>query len=827
MAEYTGGLEDNLDLPQSSIDILEARYLAKDQDKRILETGEDMYRRVAKDIATADAFYLDGLKDKVNRYTPTQELYEIASTDPRIQQKEEEFFTLMSKGYFIPNSPTLMNAGRQLQQLAACFVLPVGDSMKEIFDAVKYTALIHKSGGGTGFDFSSLRGDKSAVGTTGGIASGPVSFMQVFDAATETVKQGGKRRGANMGILRVDHPDILEFISCKKDKGLPNFNISVAATDEFMHAARNKKNYSLIDPRTNKKVGELDAKKVYNELVQKAWQGADPGIIFIDRMNQYNPTPELGDIEATNPCGEQPLLPNEACNLGAINLREMVTKEGELDRKKLKQIIRTSIRFLDNVIDRSKYPLPQIEEMALGNRKIGLGIMGFADYLVKRRISYNSQEGLDAAEEVMELINTTSEDESKNLAKERGAFPNFDKSIYKNGQPIRNAARTTIAPTGTTATINRNTSSGCEPLFDWIFKRNVKETIGTDLIEVNKGFEEWFLEKDPDNKKYLIALAKEEITKKDLPMSPEMKEELKHLFPNAHDIPPEQHVKMQAAFQKYVNSSISKTVNMPSNATSEDVKAVYDLAFDLGCKGITIYRDGSKENQVLTSVENTGGLEKITLVQNQVSPDQRITKKAQAIKYKVKRQQNGDSLHIIMTSDLYIDDNTKRAYFIPAEVFQQRVPLGNSISVSFAQSGMDRTEIFKGSNPNYIELVKRLQSASSNEEEGMGPSKVKSIEHAVGLVFEDYFLRNGIIVEQEGRLTNVIQKNQLRRVKEDSEEYKKLMSQVNLSNQEGEKELTINGNNGKITNGVCPDCHSELTFQEGCEGCACGYSKCN
>ena len=558
--------------------VLERRYLRKDSDGNIKETPEEMFRRVASHIATAERNY---------------------NNEDAVEEMEEKFFRLMTDLDFLPNSPTLMNAGLSLGQLAACFVLPVEDSMEGIFDSLKNAALIHKSGGGTGFSFSKLRSKDSRVGTTGGVASGPVSFMRIFNTATEQVKQGGTRRGANMGILRVDHPDILEFIHCK-DSGreLNNFNISIAVTDAFMDAVDRGTDYDLIDPREQRSAGRLNAREVYWEIIEQAWKKGDPGIIFIDRINKDNPTPMLGNIESTNPCGEQPLLPMEACNLGSINLERFVVA-GEngntVDYDRLKEAVHLSVRFLDDTIDMSLYPLPEINTMVRGNRKIGLGVMGFADFLFRLGIPYNSEQALFIAEEIMSFINNEAHAASSALAMERGNFPNYEQSIYAlNGkEPVRNATLTTIAPTGTLSII-ANCSSGIEPLFALSFVRNVMDN--DKLLEVNPVFEE-------ESKKrmfYSEELMKIIADKGTISGLADIPDETKKVFVTAHDIPPEWHVRMQAAFQKYTDNAVSKTVNLPKDATVEDVRNIYDLAFSLGCKGVTIYRDGSMDSQVLT-----------------------------------------------------------------------------------------------------------------------------------------------------------------------------------------------------------------------------------
>ncbi len=557
--------------------VLTRRYLKKDGDGKVVETPEQMFRRVARHIAKAEEKYGDA---------------------EHVQRIEEKFFDLMTEFKFLPNSPTLMNAGRSLGQLAACFVLPVEDSMEGIFGALKNAALIHKSGGGTGFSFSRLRPKNSTVGTTGGIASGPVSFMKIFNTATEQVKQGGTRRGANMAVLRVDHPDIMEFIFSKADNcSLNNFNISVGVTDAFMEAVANDTEYDLIDPRDRQPVARLNAREVFLALVKQAWKNGDPGVIFLDRVNRDNPTPGLGAIESTNPCGEQPLLAMEACNLGSINLAPFVqqTDDGpQIDFDGLKETVRWSVRFLDDTIDMSKYPLPEISEMVRGNRKIGLGVMGFADMLFQLEVPYNSEKALEVAGSVMRFIQQTAWEASQDLAEERGVFENYDQSIYKDrGLKLRNATTTTIAPTGTLSII-AGCSSGIEPLFALSFVRNVMDN--DRLLEINPYFEKIAKERGFDSRDLMDAIAK----KGSIGDFAEIPQEVQEIFVTAHDVSPEWHVRMQAAFQKYTDNAVSKTVNLPRDATVEDVEQVYHLAYQLDCKGVTIYRDGSKQNQVLS-----------------------------------------------------------------------------------------------------------------------------------------------------------------------------------------------------------------------------------
>lgn len=564
-----------MNIGKSAMTVLEKRYLIKDENGRPTETVEELFKRVASTIASADEKYSDF--DKEN--------------------SEKEFFDMISSLDFLPNSPTLMNAGRLLGQLSACFVLPVGDSMEEIFETIKQAALIHKSGGGTGFSFSRLRQKGSTVNSTGGVASGPISFMKVFNTATEAVKQGGTRRGANMGMLRIDHPDILEFIDCKSDGSeITNFNISVAITEKFMEAVENGTDYELIEPNTGNSIATLSARDVFEKIVSAAHKNGEPGIVFIDRLNRANIVPTVGEIEATNPCGEQPLLPYESCNLGSINLVNML-KQGEngkyeIDFDKLADTTKKAVHFLDNVIDVNNYPLEEIDRMTKSTRKIGLGVMGFADMLLMLGIPYNSEEGVATAEKIMGFINDTAKAESRVLAETRGAFPLFEQSIYKDETPIRNGTVTTIAPTGTLSII-AGVSSGVEPAFAYVFIRNVMD--GTELIEVNPILKNELIRRGI----YSDELMKKIAAEGSLSHIPGIPDDMKKVFVSAHDVSPLWHVKMQAAFQRHIDNAVSKTVNFPSSATKEDVKEVYKLAYKLGCKGVTIYRDGSRDSQVL------------------------------------------------------------------------------------------------------------------------------------------------------------------------------------------------------------------------------------
>ncbi len=584
-------------ISDNAITVLERRYLHRDENNEIDETVEELFHRVAGFIASAEKDY--------------------GWSDEEVAVLEDKFFKIMTDLDFLPNSPTLMNAGLPLGQLSACFVLPVEDSMEKIFETVKNTALIHKSGGGTGFSFSRLRSRGATVQSTGGVASGPISFMKVFNAATEAVKQGGKRRGANMGILRVDHPDIIRFIRAKEDNSeLTNFNLSVWLTDAFMLALESDSDYPLIEPATGKIVNTLNARKVFDLIVEKAWLNGEPGVIFMDQVNKKNPVPHIGSVESTNPCGEQPLLPYESCNLGSINLINFY-EEGlkGLNFQRLGEIVDLSVQFLDNVIDKNLYPIPEIEEMTRSTRKIGLGIMGFADVLCRMGIPYNSSGAVDLAEKIMSFIDERSKKMSMSLAERKGTFPAYEGSVWeKKNMPLRNATTTTIAPTGTISMI-AGCSSGIEPLFGIAYYKLCMD--GDKLMEVHPYFRQLAQERGFD---------KDEVMRKVIDLGSiaaieDIPDDIKRVFVTTRDIEPEWHIKIQSAFQKYTDNAVSKTINFPFNATKDDIAKAYLMAYEEGCKGITVYRDGSRDEQVLNV--GSGDKQEIQEESDGIAPRQR------------------------------------------------------------------------------------------------------------------------------------------------------------------------------------------------------------
>ena len=733
-----------LKLSRNAVTVLEKRYLRRDKDGKVLEKPEDMFLRVASAIASAE-----------KRFDPAADTSGLA----------DGFYEMMTSFEFLPNSPTLMNAGRELGQLSACFVLPVGDSIEDIFDAVKYTALIHKSGGGTGFSFSRLRPAHDVVMSTTGISSGPISFMRVFDIATETIKQGGTRRGANMGILRVDHPDIMDFIMCKSDQNhLNNFNISVGLTEAFMKAVERDEDYELRNPRSGQVTGTLNAAKVFHRIVKQAWSNGEPGIVFLDRLNRDNPTPQAGEIESTNPCGEQPLLPYESCNLGSINLGKMV-KNGEIDWERLRKVIRLGVRFLDNVIEVNNYPLPQIDEMTRANRKIGLGVMGWADMLILLGIPYSTPQAVSLGEKVMKFINDEGHAASRELATERGPFPNYEQSIYnKPGEaPIRNATITTIAPTGTISII-ANASSGVEPLFAVSFVRQVLDN--NKLVEVNPHFEKIAREMGFYSEELMQRIA-EHGTVSDME---EIPESVRRVFVTAHDITPEVHIEMQAGFQRHTDNAVSKTVNFPKNATVDDVEKVFLLAYKLDCKGVTIYRDGSRDMQVLS----TGKKEAEA---SALQDDKKVIKlvkreRPKALKGWTYQMQTG-------CGPLYVTVNEDKSGLF--ELFTTMGKAGGCASSQCEAIGRMVSLAWR-SGVQARQVIKQLLGISCHAQSGFGDNKILSCADAVAKAIQMHMKLSG--------------------------------AEINIEEKPFER-------------GACPECGGMVEHEGGCMVCrVCGYSEC-
>ncbi len=754
-------------LSSNAMLVLKKRYLKKDDDGNVVESPGEMFLRVANNIAQADRYY-DDKKD----------------LEPII----DEFYDIMASLEFLPNSPTLMNAGGDLQQLSACFVLPVEDSLDKIFETVKNTALIHKSGGGTGFSFSRIRPKNDLVKSTKGVSSGPISFMQVFDSATDVIKQGGTRRGANMAILRVDHPDIRDFILAKDDNNkLNNFNISVAITDRFMRALAKDQDYDLINPRSKKRQGAESAREIFNLILKQAHKNGEPGMVFIDRLNRDNPTPEVGEIESTNPCGEQPLLPYESCNLGSINLSPMITEEGKIDWDRLRKVTRSSVHFLDNVIDMNNYPLEEISKKTKDNRKIGLGVMGWADMFFKLKIPYDSEEAVVLVYKVKGFIEEESKKRSRELAVERGPFPNFDGSIYKkNGEPpIRNATTTTIAPTGTISII-AGTSSGIEPLFALVFERNIMDR--DRMMEIHEDFKR-VAEKEGFYSKELMRSIAEAGSLRDLKNVPL---HIRNVYVTAHDVTPQWHIKMQAAFQKYTHNAVSKTVNFPHDATISDVEEAYRSAYDLGCKGVTIYRDGSREEQVLSTVKK----KKTGMDSGIIRPRGR----PKTITGVTGRVDSG-------CGALYVTINHDK--FGPFEMFANLGKGGGCAAAQIeALARLASLAMRSGIEP--YQIVKQLKGIRCPIPKmaplGMAEESILSCPDGMGKSLERYLLGKSISIEED------------------------MTSSPNLDfySSEAEQENTIPEHNGSEVVGVCPDCGYSLKYEGGCNICySCGYSKCS
>ncbi len=839
-------------LSENALTVLRRRYLKKNENGDPVESPRDMFWRVARVIAEPDAMYGADSRE----------------TDGTAMR----FYEMMATGKFEPNSPTLMNAGRPLGQLSACFVLPVPDSLEGIYETLKHMALIHQSGGGTGFGFSRLRPRGDVVRSTMGVASGPVSFMEVYDASTEAVKQGGTRRGANMGILRVDHPDILEFIDCKAEKHkITNFNISVAVTDEFMESLLRGEPYDLHSPRTMEPVGQLDSREVFDRIVYGAWRNGEPGVYFIDEANRYNPVPHLGSYEATNPCGEQPLLPYDVCNLGSVNVGAFV-EDGRIDWEGLGNTVRTATHFLDNVIDANQYPLPQIDDLSQRIRRVGLGIMGWADMLVKLEVPYGSRRSTELGREVMRFIDEEAKAESERLAGTRGVFPDWEGSIWGPDEtcardemgerirpirPVRNCNVTTVAPTGTISII-AGCSSGIEPHFAVAFMRN---QAGTLMPDVNPDFVEqaeaggWYSED------LMRRIADEGHIHFD-----EVPAEVQEVFVTAHDVTPEQHIRMQAAFQRNTDSAISKTCNFPESATEEDVRAIFELAHELRCKGVTVYRDGSRDQQVLSTgrtarkvqVESDGetgagmmleAAEWLENIDDSALADE-LAMMLERLRHAEEENRALDGENVKLAK--VIDERDRRIVELEGGYMKQPAvrqrpnelrgrtrkidsPLG-SMYVTINEDEQGRPfEVFvalgKAGGPamadaeavgrlislalrsgiSLREVHRQLRGISSDRAVGYGPNKVLSSPDAIAQVIERY------LDEKEG----VQQSLPIQDVG--------VAKKSNGGTQTAEKPVISRYEEqaARTFIGTCPDCGTGLTFEEGCAKChACGYSEC-
>ena len=820
-------------LNQNARTVIEKRYLIKDATGKPTEQPEEMFWRVATTVAEADRRY--------------------GASEAEVSQLAHEFYALMTERRFEPNSPTLMNAGRPLGQLSACFVLPIEDSLSNgqngIYDTLRAMALIHQSGGGTGFSFSRLRGKGSMVRSTTGVASGPVSFMKLYDASTDAVKQGGTRRGANMGILRVDHPDIMDFITCKEDLSqATNFNISVGVTTKFMDAVKAGTSYDLIDPSSGKVVGQLDARQVWEKMIEDAWRTGEPGCFFVDEANRYNPVPHVGSYEATNPCGEQPLLPYDVCNLGSINVGWYV-KDGALDWTALSRDIHLSVRFLDNIIDVNKYPLPEIDALSKRIRRIGFGVMGFADALVKLGIPYNTEEGVEFGRKLQAFVDLESKRESERLADERGPFPEWARSIWgpdetaargpareriRPMQMLRNCNVNTVAPTGTISII-AGCSSGIEPLFAVAFMRNqagvMMPDVNEDFLEIAKR-EGWYSDE-------LI----EKVAKQGHIHFDEVPEKWQRVFVTAHDITPEWHVRMQAAFQEHCDSAISKTTNFPHTATPGDVRAIYELAYELKCKGVTVYRDGSRDNQVLS----TGATDKA-----------KAERAGTALEV---RGEVGDLKGTIAELDAEIERLKGQLFEVEAENLQRRqkrarpdtlrgmtsrmeTPLG-TMFVNITED--DRGQPFEvfinlgkagGAAMADVEAIGRLISLAlrsgisiqavhrqlrgiaSDRAIGLGRNKVLSVPDAIGIALENWMR------EKQGVQQDLLK---LQTPPEGTPIVSAAPTNAGVGPAGGAQAQyefeKVSG--GETFIGTCPDCGSSMEFAEGCAKChVCGYSEC-
>ncbi len=796
---------------KQALKVLEERYLVKDDNGKPIETPEDMCWRVSWEIASAEARW--GAKAN------------------EVKKRAREFYNILIEHSFLPNSPTLMNAGtNNMLQFSACFVLPVEDSMGGIFDALKYQALIHKSGGGTGFAFSRLRPQGAIVKSSSGVASGPVSFMRIFDAATNEVKQGGKRRGANMGILRVDHPDILEFIHCKEDGGITNFNISVAITDRFMEAYEKGEDYELIDPNSKEVVGRLSARKVFDEIADGAWRTGDPGLVFLDRINsgEANPIPPLGPVEATNPCGEQPLYPFDSCNLGSIFLSYFITEKNnkkDVDWEKLRDVTRVAVRFLDNVIEMNPYPLDPIRQVSMGIRRIGLGVGGWADLLIDLGIPYDSEEALKLGEKVMKVIQEEAVSASEQLAKERGPFPMFPVSIYKDKKPRRNSTVTTIAPTGTISII-AGTSSGIEPIFAIAYQHIVKDKhLSRTLTFINPKFEEIAKERGFWSEEIKEKVA-EHGTIRDIE---EIPEDVRNLFGTAHEIHHDWHIKMQSAFQNSTENAVSKTINMRNEVSVDDVKDSYLLAWKTKCKGITIFRDGCKDAQVLNLGVKDKEVKEENPQEDYLEPMYERPIVVMGATYKLNTPQGKAFITINEDEEgqpLEVFINIGKA---GSDVTAMAAALGRTISTAFRfKGGVSAIEKAR-------EITEQLAGIGGRRSVGFGPTKILSLPDAVAAALSMHFnfKMNGMSIKSD---TNGISHAKIEgngsAVSTNGVDHSMSMAAIsagtNGASEAHVQESLLIQVQPKVTGDICPACGaSSLVYQEGCAKChACGHSEC-
>jgi ribonucleoside-diphosphate reductase alpha chain len=834
---------DALSLSPNAITVLEKRYLVKDDAGQPIETPEDLFWRVARTIAEADRRY----------GVPVGAVEEVA----------QAFYGLMAQRQFVPNSPTLMNAGRPLGQLSACFVLPVDDALSNgksgIYDTLRAMALVHQSGGGTGFSFSRLRPKNDIVRSTMGVASGPVSFMSLFDASTDVVKQGGTRRGANMGILRVDHPDIMEFVTCKDDTTkITNFNISVAVTDAFMAAVEADDEYDLHHPKTGKVVGQLNAREVWSRIIHGAWKTGEPGVFFIDKANHYNPVPHLGSYEATNPCGEQPLLPYDVCNLGSINLGIFV-QDGAIDWDGLRRVVHLSTHFLENVIDANQYPLSEITELAQRIRRIGLGVMGLADLFVKLGIPYDSEEGVALGRRLQQFVDEEAKVESERLARERGVFNEWERSIWGPDQTcargpqgerirpmrrLRNCNVTTVAPTGTISII-AGCSSGIEPLFAVAFMRN---QAGVLMPDVNEDF---------------VAIARAEGWYSDDLMRriaesghidfPEVPEKWQRVFVTANHIKPEWHIRMQGAFQEYNDSAISKTCNFANDATEAYVEEIYRLAYRLNCKGVTVYRDGSRDMQVLSTgttarkvqeqATSSGAAEARADLAALAGSGERGAAVAAELKGQLAELEAENDRLRRMVHDLEAENLQRRqkrsrpellrgatrrletplgTLYVtiteddrgqPFEVFMSLGKAGGALMADVEALGRLISLALRSGIP-MKEIYRQLRGISSDRVMGLGPNKILSVPDAVGIAIERW------MQEKQGIQQELLPGSQVA-----GENAPVVAQRAPVAGLEGEQ--MILGGMQDTLSGACPDCGSQLEFAEGCMKChVCGFSEC-